>query len=142
MALSTDEKVAWLARVQLFRGCSPESLERIAAMTGEIEFPAAHHIVQQGLIGNGLYILIAGTARVVRGDEILAHLGPGDFFGELAVLDQLPRIASVIAEAPTTCLALASWDLIAEIERDPRLALNLLRELALRLRELEDLHRH
>ena len=58
------------------------------------------------------------------------------------MIDQLPRIASVIAEEPTSCLALASWDLIAELERDPPLALNLLRELAARIRAVEELHRH
>jgi len=142
MGLSTEEKRAWLGRVELFRGCSPESLERIAERCGEIEFPPGRHIVQQGQIGNGLYVVVAGSARVVRGDEVMAELGPGDFFGELAVIDQMPRIATVIAETTTTCLGLASWDLIAELERDPHLALNLLRELAARLRSIEEQHRH
>ncbi len=142
MALGTDEKRAWLARVELFAGCPPDALARIADRTGEIEFPAGHHIVLQGQIGNGLCIIIAGVARAVRGGEVLALLGPGDFFGELSVIDQLPRMATVIADTPTTCLALASWDLIAELERDPHLALNLLRGLAARLRAVEELHRH
>jgi CRP/FNR family transcriptional regulator, cyclic AMP receptor protein len=142
MALGTEEKRAWLARVELFQGCSPDSLARVADRTGEIEFPPGRHIVQQGQIGNGLYIVIAGVARAVRGDEVMARLGPGDFFGELSVIDQLPRMATVIAETPTSCLALASWDLIAELERDSHLALNLLRGLAARLRAVEDLHRH
>jgi CRP-like cAMP-binding protein len=142
MGLSTEEKRAWLGRVELFRGCSPESLERIAERSGEIGFPTGRHIVQQGLIGNGLYVVVAGSARVVRGDDVLAELGPGDFFGELAVIDQMPRMASVIATSNTTCLGLASWDLVAELERDPNLALNLLRELAARLRAVEEQHRH
>jgi CRP/FNR family cyclic AMP-dependent transcriptional regulator len=142
MALTTDEKLAWLARVELFRGCSEESLRRVADATGEVEFEAGRYIVQQGQIGNGLYIVVAGTARVVRGDEVLAHLGAGDFFGELAVIDQMPRMASVVAEERTTCLALASWDLLAILEQDPRLALNLLRELAVRLRQLDLQHSH
>ena len=73
---------------------------------------------------------------------MIAELGPGDFFGELSVIDQMPRLATVIAVEPSTCLALASWDLIAEIERDPKLALNLLRALALRLRAAREEHRH
>jgi CRP/FNR family cyclic AMP-dependent transcriptional regulator len=142
MALTTEEKTAWLARVELFEGCSPAALRQIAERSGEIEFPAGRHIVTQGMIGNGLYIIVAGLARVVKGDETIALLGPGEFFGELSVIDQLPRTASVVAEEETTCLALASWDLIAEIERDPQLALNLLRGLASRLRAVRDQHRH
>jgi CRP/FNR family transcriptional regulator, cyclic AMP receptor protein len=142
MALTTEEKTAWLARVELFEGCSPAALRQIAERSGEIEFPAGRHIVTQGMIGNGLYIIVAGLARVVKGDETVALLGPGEFFGELSVIDQLPRTASVVAEEDTTCLGLASWDLIAEIERDPQLALNLLRGLASRLRAVREQHRH
>ncbi len=142
MALTTDEKMAWLERVELFQGLPSEAVRRIAERSGEIRFPAGRHVVTQGIIGNGLYIIIAGRARVVKGDEVVAELGPGDFFGELSVIDQMPRLASVIAEEPTTCLGLASWDLLAEIERDPKLALNLLRALALRLRAAREEHHH
>jgi CRP-like cAMP-binding protein len=142
MALTTEEKMAWLERVELFKGVPEDALRRIAERSGEIEFPPGRYIVRQGVIGNGLYIIISGRARVVKGDEVVAELGPGDFFGELSVIDQLPRLATVIAEEPTTCLALASWDMIAEIERDPQLALNLLRGLALRLRAAREQHRH
>jgi CRP/FNR family transcriptional regulator, cyclic AMP receptor protein len=142
MALTVEERMAWLARVELFRGCPQDALRRLAERTGEIEFPQGHHIVIQGQIGNGLYIVVAGVARVVRGDQVMAELGPGDFFGELSVIDQMPRSSSVIAQEPTTCLALASWDLVAELERDPHLALNLLKELAARVRATNELHRH
>jgi CRP/FNR family cyclic AMP-dependent transcriptional regulator len=142
MALTTEEKMSWLARVELFEGCSPAALRQVAERSGEIAFPAGRHIVTQGLIGNGLYVIVAGRARVVKGDESVALLGPGDFFGELSVIDQLPRTATVVADEETICLALASWDLIAEIERDPQLALNLLRGLARRLRAVGEQHRH
>jgi CRP-like cAMP-binding protein len=141
MPLTPQEKMAWLARVELFAGLPPDALARIAEPSGEVEFPAGRHIVTQGIIGNGLYIIIAGRARVMKGDELIAELGPGDFFGELSVIDQMPRLATVIADEPTRCLGLASWDLIAEIERDPKLALNLLRALALRLRGAREEHR-
>ena len=97
MSLSVDEKADWLARVQLFSGIDRAGLEQIAARCGEVEFPAGYTIVLQGQVGNGLYIVVTGTARVVRGDDELATLGSGDFFGELAVIDQMPRMASVVA---------------------------------------------
>ena len=69
-------------------------------------------------------------------------LGPGDFFGELSVLDGQPRIAQVIADGPTTCLALASWDFEAVVREQPAVALAILRGLAGRLRGLTEAHRH
>ena len=142
MSLSVEEKAEWLARVQLFGGVDRAGVEQIAARCGEVEFPAGYTIVLQGQIGNGLYILVKGTAQVVRGGEVLATLGPGAFFGELAVIDQMPRMASVVAVDAITCLALASWDLIRLLEEQPTISLNLLRELAARIRALGQQHHH
>lgn len=142
MTLSVAEKADWLAKVQLFRGVDREALERIAEQVGEVDFAAGRHIVLQGQIGNGLYLLVSGHARVVRGDTELAQMGPGDFFGELAVIDQQPRLASVIADEPVTCLALASWDLLSLLDREPTVARNLLLELTARLRELGEQQHH
>jgi CRP/FNR family transcriptional regulator, cyclic AMP receptor protein len=142
MDLSVADKRAWLERVDLFRDLPGDALDRLAARAGMIEFRSGQHIVTQGQVGNGLYILLEGRARIQRGDDVIATLEPGTFFGELAVLDQRPRSATVVAEGAVTCLGLASWDLVTEIERDPRLALNLLRELAGRVRFLEDKYVH
>jgi CRP/FNR family cyclic AMP-dependent transcriptional regulator len=142
MTITTHEKADWLARVDLFSGIDQPGLERVAELAGEIEFPPGRHIVQQGLVGNGLYILVSGAADVVHSGEVLATLRPGDFFGELAVIDQMPRSASVVAREHTRCLALASWDLLALLGREPRISLNLLRTLASRLRAAQEHHRH
>jgi CRP/FNR family transcriptional regulator len=69
-------------------------------------------------------------------------LAEGDFFGELAVIDQQPRMASVQAETDTACLALASWDLLALLEKDPALSLNMIKALAERLRSAGERHHH
>jgi len=75
-------------------------------------------------------------------EAVVAMLGPGDFFGELSVLDGRPRVAQVVADGPTTCLALASWDLEALLLEDPKISLALLRGLAGRLRDVTEAHRH
>ncbi len=134
MALTADERLGWLRQVPLFRGCAEASLAALAERTAEVGFRPGQAIVQQGQVGNGLFIVVAGTARVVTGDQELAHLGPGDVVGELSVIDQEPRVATVTAQGPVACLALASWDLLALLDRDPQLARNLLSELAARLR--------
>ena len=137
MPLSDDDKRDWLAQVPLFHGASADVLGRLVDLTGELTFMAGQPIVLQGQVGNGLYIVVSGEARVVQGTRELDRLGPGDLFGELAVIDQQPRSASAFAVETTTCLTIASWDLLALLERDPKLALNLLRELAARVRRAD-----
>jgi CRP/FNR family cyclic AMP-dependent transcriptional regulator len=85
---------------------------------------------------------VAGRARVVRDGETLDHLGPGQFFGELSLLDHQPRIAAVTAEERTTCLALASWDFESILVAEPGVALAVLRGVARRLRAVSEDHRH
>jgi CRP-like cAMP-binding protein len=142
MSLTSQEKRAQLEQVPLFRDCSPEVLERLAEATAEFAFAADAPIVQQGQVGNGLYVIVSGGARIVAGSEELARFGPGDFFGELSVIDQRPRTATAFAIGDTVCLALASWDLMALLESDPTLAMNLLRALATRLRAADAQLRH
>ena len=142
MSLTTQQRRTWLERVPLFSGCSSEVIDQLAGAMAEFEFAADRPIVQQGQVGNGLYIIVSGGARIVAGSEELARLGSGEFFGELSVIDQQPRAASAFADGATTCLALASWDLVSVLERDSRLAMNLLRELAGRLRTADEQLRH
>lgn len=142
MPLTSEEKRARLESVPLFSDCSSEVLDRLAQVTTEFEFAADAPIAQQGQVGNGLYIVISGGARIVAGSGELARIGPGDFFGELSVIDQQPRSATAYALGDTACLALASWDLLAVMEQDPHLAINLLKVLAGRLRAADEQLRH
>ncbi|HWH24224.1 MAG TPA: cyclic nucleotide-binding domain-containing protein [Candidatus Limnocylindria bacterium] len=142
MPISEQQKAEALGQVPLFRGISAESLSRLAAVAGEQQFRAGDYIVRQGQLGTGLYIILEGSARVVRGGEELATLGRGDFFGELSVIDQQPRLASVQAAQEMTCLALASWDLLELLKSDSALALNLISGLARRLRSAGEQHHH
>ncbi len=140
--MSDEEKAGALARVPLFAGISTESMTRLAAATGEQDFAAGQFIVRQGQIGTGLYIVVDGAVRVLRGSEELADLGPGDFFGEMSVIDQQPRTASVQAITDTRCLGLASWELLQLLQTDTALSLNLIRGLVARIREQGEHHRH
>jgi CRP-like cAMP-binding protein len=142
MPLTTDDVAAALARVPLFQGVSDESMARLVRVTGELSFEPGQYIVIQGQVGTGLYVIADGKARVLRGTEEIATLEPGEFFGELSVIDQMPRNASVQAAQRTRCLAVASWDLLDLIESDPKLALNMIRGLVARVREQGDQHRH
>lgn len=141
--LSTEQKANLLSDVPLFARISAESMNRLADVTGEQEFAAGQFIVRQGQVGTGLYVIVDGSVSVVRGaDDKLATLNAGDFFGELSVIDQQPRNASVQAAQPTTVLAVASWDLLALLESDPALSLNLIKGLVARVRAAGDQHHH
>jgi len=136
MTLTRDEVTELLTQTRLFAGVDRAGLERIAARMTELDVPADRVIVRQGEIGTGFFIVVSGAVRVVRDGDTLAELGPGAFFGELSVIDRMPRLAQVISSRATTCLALASWDFEAVIREEPSVALAILRELAGRLREL------
>jgi CRP-like cAMP-binding protein len=142
MSLTAEVKTSALGSVPLFQGISEESMARLAAVTGEVDFEPGQFIVLQGQVGTGLFVIIEGSAKVVRGTDELALLGPNDFFGELAVIDQQPRNASVQAVERTRCLALASWDLLDLLESDPKLALNMIRAMVARIRDAGDHPRH
>ena len=142
MGMTKKQRADLLRTVQLFSDVSPRALSAIADLAQEIEFPPERYIVRQGQVGTGFYLIVKGRARVVRGNEVMNRLGPADFFGELSLLDQQPRMAHVISEEPTICLALASWDFLKLLEKNPKITLALLREMARRLRTTAEQHHH
>lgn len=142
MTLPQDRRTELLASTPLFAGVDADGLARIAERTVEVDFPAGHVIARQGEVGTGFFVIASGGARVIRDGRTVTTLGPGDFFGELSVLDGQPRNAQVVADGPTTCHALASWDFEAVIVEHPQVALAVLRGLAGRLRALTDADQH
>jgi CRP-like cAMP-binding protein len=142
MTLTRDRRTELLAAAPLLAGVDAAGLDRIAERTVEVVFTDGHVIARQGEVGTGFFIIASGGARVVRDGATIATLGQGDFFGELSVLDGLPRTAQVLAQGETTCLALATWDLDAIVNEQPSVGLALLRGLAGRLRTLTEAGRH
>jgi CRP-like cAMP-binding protein len=139
--ITPDDRAELLAGAPLLAGIDAAGLDAIAQRVVEVEFPTDHVIARQGEVGTGFFIVARGSVRVVRDGQTLATLGPGQFFGELSVLDGRPRNAQVVAAEPTVCLALASWDFEAVINEQPSVALAVLRGLAGRLRDAtEGLH--
>ena len=138
MSLPAPRRAELLAACPLFRGVGADGIAALAGRATEVDFPAGHVIARQGEIGTGFFVVVAGSVRVVRDGAVLATLGPGEFFGELSVLDGRPRNAMVAAETAATCLAIASWDFEAVLLANPGLALAILRGVAARLREATD----
>jgi CRP-like cAMP-binding protein len=142
MTLSHDRRTELLSAARLFDGVDADGMARLAAVVVEVDFAAGHVIARQGDIGSGLFVITSGGVRVVRDGRTIAELGPGDFFGELSVLDGRPRTAQVVASEPTTCLALSTWDFESVVMQEPSVALAILRGLAGRLRDLTEAERH
>lgn len=142
MPLTHDRRAALLAACPLFGGIDASGLEALARRAIQVDFPSGHVIARQGEIGTGFFIVVSGRVRVVRDGSLVAQLGPGDFFGELSVLDREPRNATVAAEEPTSCLALASWDFEQVLLEEPALTLAILRGVAARLRAASESARH
>jgi CRP/FNR family cyclic AMP-dependent transcriptional regulator len=134
VTLTHDRRTELLGGCPLFAGVNREDLAAIGERAIEVEFPADHVIARQGEIGTGLFVVTEGAVRVVRDGAELARLGPGDFFGEMSVIDGLPRVAQVAAVEPTRCLALASWEFERLVLEHPTIGLAILRGLSARLR--------
>ena len=143
MTLTHDRRIELLAAAPLFAGVDADGPRRDRSRGRSRSTSRTDHVIaRQGDVGTGFFVVARGTVRVVRDGETIATLGPGDFFGELSVLDGRPRIAQVVAEEPTTCLALASWDFEAVVTEQPAVALAILRGLAGRLRGLTEADPH
>ena len=142
MTMTLDRRSELLAGCPLFRGIDANGLAVLAEVATAVDFPAGHVIARQGEIGTGFFVIVSGGVRVMRDGTVVAHLGPGEFFGELSVLDRMPRNAMVAADVPTTCLALASWDFEAVLLEQPALTLAILRGVARRLREVTEPTHH
>jgi len=142
VALTQDRRTALLGGCPLFRGVGPDDLSAIGERAVEVDFATDQVIARQGEIGTGLFVIIDGQVRVIRDGEELARLGSGDFFGEMSVIDGLPRVAGVVAAAPTRCLALASWEFERLVLEHPHIGLAILRGLSARLRAKTEPRQH
>jgi signal-transduction protein with cAMP-binding, CBS, and nucleotidyltransferase domain len=101
-----DQRVDALGKVPLFRGLSQRQLSRILKGTLDYRFKPGKELVREAGHGETLFVILEGTARVVRRGRTIARLRAGQFFGEVAVLDGRPRTASVLAESELRCLVL------------------------------------
>jgi len=125
---------------KLFGGSSAVELEALRKAAQIRQFAGGERIFAEGQAGDGIYIIESGRVQISalidqEQRRILSRLGPGEFFGEMAVLDNEPRSASATAEEPTVTRFIPRADLLGILENSPRLAVNLVREFSLRLRD-------
>jgi CRP/FNR family cyclic AMP-dependent transcriptional regulator len=132
--LTTDER---LAQVPLFAGLSKKDLKKISSLATRLDLPAGKELTHQGAVGNEFLVVLDGTVDVKVDDEVVASRGPGDYFGEIALLDDRPRTATVVAKTPVSIEVIGRREFKALIEDQPEIAQQLLATMAQRLSEDE-----
>lgn len=134
--LSSFERLLFIRRVAIFQELRDDFLVKLASAMDEIHFSERHTVFQEGEEGRSLYIVVSGRVRVHLGDRELAQLEKGTFFGEMSLFDAQPRSASVTTLEKSDFLTLNQLQLQDAIEETPEIAVNIIRALSRRVREL------
>ena len=132
---------AWadvLATVPMFHDLSQRHLRKVAEQATVKRFAPAAAIVRAGDAGDAFYVILDGTANVRRAGKRTIKLRPGDFFGELALLDPAPRVATVQAETEVLAMRLGRTGFQRVLDKEPKVAVSMLRTLAARMRTSEE----
>jgi len=133
---NTDE----LRRVWLFEGLTDDQLDSLSPFTYRKKFGPGELIVEEGHTGNGLYLIVSGNVEAIKGlgterEQTVNKLGAGEVFGEMALLGEWPRTASVRAVDNVECLGIDRWVFLAQLERQPQVGIRMLHILAQKLRD-------
>ena len=142
IAMST--KTDLMARIPLFSPLKESDLEKITDLTHAHTFQQGEAIIREGDKDRRLFVIVSGEVEVIKGlgspkEWRLRVLGPRDYFGEMALIDDLARSASVVAKVDTEVISLDQSSLLQAIEKNPAIVFELLQKLSRRIRELEEI---
>ncbi len=132
----SDDRLEQLRSVPLFAGLKDRELKDILGRTREVEHTGGE-ILEEGAKGVGFHLILEGSAAVLQHGQVRRTLGPGDYFGEISMIDGKPRSATVRPEGPVRTLSLAAWNFEPLLEKHPKLAHELLLGLCAHVREAE-----
>ncbi len=133
---SQDTKVEALKRAPLFEGLSKKELTQLARVSEDMEIPEGTTLTKEGEIGHEFFVIVDGETQVKRKGRSLGTRGAGDFVGEIALLEQVPRTATVTAKTPLRVFVLTSTDFHHLLEENPKVERKVLRTLAKRVADL------
>jgi CRP/FNR family cyclic AMP-dependent transcriptional regulator len=131
-----DNKVEALKRAPLFEGLSRKELVQLARMSDDLEVPAGRVLCKEGDLGREFFVLVEGEVDVARKGRRVATLGAGDFVGEISLLEQTRRTATVTAKTPLRFFVLTPRDFRQVVDENPSVERKVLRALARRVLEL------
>src|SRR3954468_3282440 len=130
---SHDTKVDALSRAPLFAGLSKDELAELAKVTEDLDFREGKVFCKQGEIGSDFFLIMEGEAEVTRDGSKVATHGPGDFFGEVALVEDVPRNATVTVTAPVRCFVVHRARFTRLLDEQPEVERKVMRALARRL---------
>jgi CRP/FNR family cyclic AMP-dependent transcriptional regulator len=136
-AMEKDQKLQLLRAVPLFANCSKASLGQIARLVDEVNLPAGRVLMREGRVGDEFFVIVEGKVRIERGGRRVEIEGPGDFLGEIALVDHRPRTATAICQTPCRLLVLGHREFHTLMADSPAISSAVLKALAERLRNLE-----
>jgi CRP-like cAMP-binding protein len=142
MATHTDQKLELLKRVPLLAGLGRREIEEVGQLAEEVDLPAGHVLMREGASGSEFWVIVDGTVSIVRGGATIRTLGPGDFLGEIALVDDGPRTATATTESPAKLLVLGRREFHSLMDRFPTIQTCVLQALAQRVRNLEPAAAH
>jgi len=126
------------ASIPLLAVLTPRAREQVLRNAREQQYAAGDVVVEEGAPATHLYMIVSGTARVEIAEQgAVGRMGPGDFFGELALIEEHGRTASVVAETELTALLLSAWEFRASLEEHPEMAVPMLHAMIARLHRRE-----
>ena len=134
----SDAKVEALRRAPLFEGLSKKELEQLATLADDLEVPSGKVLTRQGETGREFFVLMDGQVEVERDGESLGTLGAGNFIGEISILEDMPRTATVTASTPVRLFVLTAQNFRSVVEQQPEVENKVLRTLARRLAAMSD----
>jgi CRP/FNR family transcriptional regulator, cyclic AMP receptor protein len=132
--MANTDAASLIGSVPFFGGLDEKKRRSIAAQGKELSYKAGDSIVNEGTTGVGFYLILDGKAEVRKGGKVLATLGKGQYFGEMSLIDELPRSADVVAATPARCWAITSWAFAGLMQTNPDIAIHMLKEMVKRLR--------
>jgi CRP-like cAMP-binding protein len=135
--MARDDKLDLLHRIPLFSTLGAKQLERLGMLADEVDVPAGKVLMRQGDSGSDMMVLVRGSVGVERDGARLNTLGPGDFFGEIALVDGGPRTATVTTEEAAKLLVISHRDFHSLMDEFPEVAVQVMNSLANRVRRLE-----
>ncbi len=135
--MAADPKLEHLAQVQMFSSLTKKELRLVSRATEVVPVKAGKQIVTEGTMGHEFYLVLSGRATVRRNGRKIATLGPGQYFGELALLDRGPRSATVVADTDMEVAILGQRQFSGVLDEVPAVAHKLLVSMAARLREAD-----
>ena len=135
--MAADRKLEHLSHVRMFSALSKKELNMVSKATDVVTLKPGTDIITEGTTGHEFFLILDGQASVRRGGRKVATLGPGDYFGELSLLDRGPRSATIVADGDVEVAVLGQREFMAVLDQVPAVSHKLLVTMAHRLREAD-----